>query len=68
MTRKVTPWFMPKIKPVRVGNYPSAPWYPEKKLYPRQQLTVWDGFRWTWEDGMRCINQNRFWRGLARKP
>lgn len=66
--RKLTPWYPPHVKPVRVGLYQAtvferAPTHDAPYMY-------WDGKQWMnpYNDGMRCMAQDRAWRGLARRP
>lgn len=61
---KKTGWFPPEVKPVNVGDYESA-------IHAGQMpvMTKWDLGVWRWVDtGLRCLIQDRRWRGLAEKP
>lgn len=70
MIKKLTEWFPADVKPVHVG------WY-----HTRSGGTSAAGSPWNWwwsgkywlaepgaEEGHKCVNQNRIWRGLAEKP
>ena len=74
MTRKLSPWFPPEIKPVRVGWYDVA----NLKLPPNFSppwFMFWNGAKWTGY-GSKPYElrhegeyiQDVYWRGLARKP
>lgn len=62
MSKKLTPWFPHKIKPVHVGWYDAEHRYEEDPWY-------WDGKLWRNAPGSWvCLTQNRKWRGLLVKP
>lgn len=73
MTQKYSPWFPPKIKPVHVGPY-------ETRIYGVRDsyIRIWNLTQWMVPEGgsdgpllnqlFPCCEQNRSWRGLARKP
>ena len=64
---KLTPWFGPEIKPVRIGMYECEMC---AKHTPPSNLHYWNGKEW------RCSRGDILgrgldlvtWRGLARKP
>lgn len=66
---KLTPWYPPEVKPVRVGVYESItsapPWF-----------RYWDGSHWHWgartvEEAFKnreaCTVVREAWRGLTRE-
>lgn len=65
---KLTPWFPPHIKPVRVGVYPIKC---DAKMFAK-----WDGLRWSaaaftttpdqWYFGSFAA-QGKSWRGLTKE-
>lgn len=62
---KLTPWFPPHIKPVRVG------WYIATVNKDNTISRWWDGSNWNYgatTDTAHCIMQERNWRGLAERP
>lgn len=59
---KLTPWFPPSVKPVRVGKY-------SRKFPGRNYRDYWDGEEWlTHMGGIPLADQGRPWRGLAEDP
>jgi hypothetical protein len=58
---KLTPWYPPHIKPVRIGWYEAAP-SPRSNSF----LWYWNGRYWGHSDGYRCSFQERAWRGVAK--
>jgi len=62
---KVTKWFPAHIKPVHIG------WYETKRFNGNKSAFKWwfDGEKWKGgKDDFICNEQNRIWRGLAKKP
>jgi hypothetical protein len=77
MTKKLTPWFPPEVKPARKGVYIGSI-FRDDGLY-----RYWDGVAWSFpeespqeayryrKDGKRGhseISEDVEWRGLARRP
>jgi hypothetical protein len=69
MQPKLTDWFPPDVKPVRVGWYESP--------YQYWTHSYWCGTHWTesscdmtgqTDPSYRSAKQKRKWRGLAEKP
>ncbi len=58
----LTPWFPPKVKPVRKGLYMTRYIVGQAPL-----LLRWTGEIWTDEQG-DCYSASRQWRGLAFDP
>lgn len=68
MSKKLTPWFPPEVKPVRVGVYRVA--------YGR--YAMWNGSKWGYAHSTieyasaypfyDCAWPDKQWRGLASKP
>ena len=65
--RKRTPWYQPHIKPVRKGRYQATVF---RDGYDDAPYMYWDGKCWInpYNEDQRCGEQNRAWRGLARRP
>ena len=68
---KLTPWFPPTIKPVRVGVYLTG-----LEPYKRSELnyaikSYWCGAHWIFlthiKTGLPHRIQDRFWRGLTKE-
>lgn len=75
MSKKLTPWFPAKVKPVHVGVYQTIQsHFPGSKTF----YQFWDGQRWgfsghtaneAFEDKrVKSFYQDGDWRGLAEKP
>ena len=68
---KLTQWFPPDVKPVRVGWYhkSSGNTKPFGNLYQSDFNWWWNGFAWTGAENSRwpVQNQARWWRGLTEK-
>ncbi len=75
MSKKLTPWFPPGVKPVRVGEYNAS----QSKMV--QGLRIWDGENWSemyfsCESNAEiakcknriCYSERIYWRGLAQDP
>lgn len=70
MSKKVTPWFPPSIKPVHIGAY--------KTNNGRLGFSYWNGLAWGVQSSSpltahiykttRGATQDKQWRGLAVKP
>ncbi len=77
--RKLTPWFLAKVKPTRVGVY-ELDWHGDGRRNGGMGFNYWDGRQWlfgsaTPEATVRelptsipLFNQRRRWRGLAADP
>ena len=56
--RRLTDWFDPDVKPVRVGDY-------ERDEHFELVIRYWDGAQWRYQkDGSACQYQQRPWRGI----
>lgn len=73
MSKKLTPWFPPEVKPVRVGPYNAS------KTRDPKAFRYWDGRAWGFVafsvEGavsarlFKTSEQHRVhWRGLAEQP
>lgn len=72
MTKRLTPWFSVKVKPVRVGVY-NASIFMDATVFRK-----WDGTAWsigypTAKRAAKSTERTGFpdkimWRGLAEKP
>lgn len=74
---KLTPWFPPEIKPIRVGWY-QRKWRKDNDWF----ANYWDGAHWHHSESATattqipiephyeaiCHCENMYWRGLAKKP
>jgi hypothetical protein len=71
MSKKMTPWFPPQIKPVRKGVY-------QAKLGDDGDIcyAAWNGKRWSWADlshrgrmlrSFLGSSQSKFWRGFTEE-
>ena len=64
---KLTPWFPPEVKPVRVGMYQCKMCI---GMNFSRDLHYWNGENW-WYARNHILGdplRNVTWRGLARKP
>lgn len=72
MSKKLTPWFPPEMKPVRVGIYETD----AETEGGTSCYQSWNGAQWSWCSSdsdftvidSRSIHQSPRWRGLAVKP
>lgn len=77
MTAKLTPWFPPDVKPVRVGVY-EARWTLPAMRVRNIQYQHWNGVTWgAWAQSPTAALRNAIgpsmrqdpeWRGLAKEP
>lgn len=60
----LSPWFSGYLRPAHIGYYQRR-----YKIYYQIDFDYWDGKQWLyWEGSNAALNQNRKWRGLAKKP
>lgn len=71
MSKKMTPWFPPHIKPVHVGVYPVKFGDDGDICY-----AAWNGNKWSWFElsprgqrfrNFQFTNQNKYWRGFIEE-
>lgn len=72
---KLTPWFPPQVKPVRIGYY-EVKHFLDGVLH--EGYAMWTGSYWSYLDKKiyygpvqrwgRSVQQNKMWRGLAEEP
>ena len=68
---KLTPWFPPDVKPVRVGWYHTGcdSDNPINSGGESAYNWWWDGHGWhDYPNGYPSRDQNRYWRGLSENP
>jgi len=68
---KLTQWFHPSVKPVRVGFYETGFGNEEavKDADASPFLWWWNGSYWLASDTFEIVRyQERYWRGLAQNP
>ena len=60
---KMTPWFPPDIKPVRIGEYECKYCVENRNPLSRH---YWDGKRWIFSRSNSWVLNSTIWRGLSR--
>lgn len=67
---KLTDWYPPEVKPVRVGWYHTG----VCDMNPRNREEFESDYNWFWdgefwkpyENGINADYQNRYWRGIRK--
>jgi hypothetical protein len=74
MSKKMTPWFPPQIKPMRVGVYQIKFNYPLPRT--ESMYATWNGRRWSnmsyqtfgyWHGIFSGAEQEKHWRGFTEE-
>lgn len=74
MSKQMTPWFPPHIKPVRVGVYPIMFTY--SRPGDMEKYATWNGRKWSnfsysktgvWLSEFKGAEQKKLWRGFTEE-